>query len=94
MARDLLRYGMEHSPTSATGTGWGAHAVACDAAGGVGSTVSRRRSDMSRGQGDLWAEARAGLKATVSRRATQTPRPALTVSLPSVSESRSMRLTA
>jgi hypothetical protein len=28
--------GMEHSPTSATGTGLGAHAMACDAAGGVG----------------------------------------------------------
>ena len=28
--------GMEHSPTSATGTGLGAHAVARDAAGGVG----------------------------------------------------------
>jgi hypothetical protein len=28
--------GMEHSPTSATGTAWGAHAVASDAAGGVG----------------------------------------------------------
>jgi hypothetical protein len=28
--------GMEHSPTIATGTGWGAHAVARDAAGGVG----------------------------------------------------------
>jgi hypothetical protein len=27
--------GMEHSPTSATGTGW-EHAAACDAAGGVG----------------------------------------------------------
>ena len=31
--------GMEHSPTSATGTAWGAHAVACDAAGGVGGIV-------------------------------------------------------
>jgi len=28
--------GMEHSPTSATGTAWGAHAVARDATGGVG----------------------------------------------------------
>ena len=28
--------GMEHSPTSATGTAW-AHAVARDAAGGVGA---------------------------------------------------------
>ena len=28
--------GMVHSPTSATGTAWGAHAVASDAAGGVG----------------------------------------------------------
>jgi hypothetical protein len=28
--------GMEHSPTSATGNGMGAHAVARDAAGGVG----------------------------------------------------------
>ena len=28
--------GMEHSPTSATGTAWGAHAVAGDAAGGLG----------------------------------------------------------
>jgi hypothetical protein len=29
--------GMDHSPTSATGTAWGAHAVARDAAGGVGA---------------------------------------------------------
>ena len=28
--------GMEHSPTSATGTAWGADAVARDAAGGMG----------------------------------------------------------
>jgi hypothetical protein len=28
--------GMEHSPTSATGTAWGADAVARDATGGVG----------------------------------------------------------
>jgi hypothetical protein len=38
--------GMEHSPTSATGTAWGAHAVARDAAGGVGGVeevlVARR----------------------------------------------------
>jgi hypothetical protein len=30
--------GMEHSPTSATGTGVGTHAVARDAKGGVGNT--------------------------------------------------------
>jgi hypothetical protein len=32
--------GMEHSPTSATGTGWGAHASARDAAGGVGGDLA------------------------------------------------------
>jgi len=33
--------GMEHSPTSATGTGVGARAVARDAAGGVGGVEGR-----------------------------------------------------
>jgi hypothetical protein len=36
--------GMEYSPTSATGTGVGANAVARDAAGGVGG-VGRRGSE-------------------------------------------------
>jgi hypothetical protein len=33
--------GMEHSPTSATGAAMGAHAVARDAAGGVGGVEAR-----------------------------------------------------
>jgi hypothetical protein len=37
--------GMEHSPTSATGTGWGAHPLARDAAGGVGGALRRANSD-------------------------------------------------
>jgi hypothetical protein len=32
--------GMEHSPTSATGTAWGAHALARDPAGGVGGAAA------------------------------------------------------
>jgi hypothetical protein len=38
-----LTTGVEHSPTSATGTGVGAHAVACDAAGGLGGAQPRER---------------------------------------------------
>ena len=34
--------GMEHSPTSATGSAWGAHAVARDAAGGLGGAQEGR----------------------------------------------------
>ena len=35
--------GMEHSPTSATGTRMGTHAVARDAAGGMGGARARER---------------------------------------------------
>jgi hypothetical protein len=38
----LYTTGMEHSPTSATGTAWEHHAVARDAAGGVGGAQDRR----------------------------------------------------
>jgi hypothetical protein len=42
----LYTTGMEHSPTSATGTRLGANAVARDPAGGVGGAPSRtRRND-------------------------------------------------
>ena len=37
--------GMEHSPTSATGHGLGAHALAHDAAGGVGCAEAGERLD-------------------------------------------------
>ena len=36
--------GMEHSPMNATGTGWGAHAMARDPAGSVGG-VEEANSD-------------------------------------------------
>jgi hypothetical protein len=39
-ARPSYTTGMEHSPTSATSTGWGAHALARDAAGGVGGATT------------------------------------------------------
>jgi len=40
--------GMEHSPTSATGTGLGAHALARDAVGGVGGATTGQRGRLGR----------------------------------------------
>jgi hypothetical protein len=46
--------GMEHSPTSATGTAVGAHAVASDAAGGVGGALKDRAMSLPSQLANNW----------------------------------------